>query len=140
MQKILFTFITSFLILTNLYGANFNKKATVEPQLVQQGSSKHWCPVCGMKIEDYYKTSYIAKLKMNGNTRQYCSMRCLVKDMQEYGIDENSIKVLNITDQKYIDAKNAFYVVKSKVLGTMGKVSKLAFENIEDANSFQKKI
>ncbi|MEA3353953.1 MAG: nitrous oxide reductase accessory protein NosL [Campylobacterota bacterium] len=130
-----------FLLVTvTVQGALFNKKATVEPVLIQKGSSKHWCPVCGMKIKDYYKTSYISKLKMNGNPRQYCSARCLVVDMKEYGIERTSIKVVDAKTQKYIDAQKAFYVLGSKVAGTMSKKSKLAFENKKDAQEFMKKF
>ncbi len=129
----------SLLVFASLLNANtFLKKATVVPQLVQEGESKYWCPVCGMKIEDYYKTSYTAKLKMNGNNRQYCSIRCLVTDMQEYGIDEKSISVVDAKTQKYIMAKDAFFVVGSKISGTMSKDSKLAFKEEKDALEFKK--
>ncbi|MEA3383867.1 MAG: nitrous oxide reductase accessory protein NosL, partial [Campylobacterota bacterium] len=126
------------LICSSSVNAQFLKKATVPVELVQSGDAKHWCPVCGMKIENYYKTSYIAKLKMNGLNRQYCSIRCLVVDMQEYGIDENSIKVVDAKTEQYIDAKTAYYLINSKIMGTMTKVSKLAFKEKKDALEFKK--
>jgi len=126
-------------VFTTLNAAKFLKKATVVPELVQQGEGRQWCPVCGMKIKSFYKTSYIAKLEMNENIRQYCSIRCLVSDMQEYGIDKESIKVLDVATQKYIKAKDAYFVVKSKIMGTMSRVSKLAFQNESDAKKFKKK-
>ena len=138
-KKILLSIVLASTLVTSLSAAKFLKKATVIPELVQQGEGKQWCPVCGMKIESYYKTSYIAKLEMNDNLRQYCSIRCLVMDMEEYGIDQNSIKVIDVTSQKYIYAKDAYYVVKSKIMGTMTKVSKLAFKNKSDAVKFKKK-
>ncbi len=128
-----------FISLISLQGVVFEKKATVSPVLVQQEKGKFWCPVSGEKIEDFYKTSYIAKLKMNGNNRQYCSLRCLVIDMDEYGIDLDSIEVLDITSQKYIKAKSGYFVVGSKVDGSLSSVSKLAFQNINDAQQFVKK-
>jgi len=66
-------------------------------------------------------------------------MRCLVVDMQEYGIDRSDIKVIDASTQKFIDAKEAFYVLGSKVKGTMSKISKLAFASKEDAYKFVKK-
>jgi nitrous oxide reductase accessory protein NosL len=59
--------------------------------------------------------------------------------MQEYGIDANDIKVVDASTQKIIDAKDAFYVMGSKIKGTMSKVSKLAFASEEDAKKFVKK-
>lgn len=122
-----------------LYGVGFNKKATVEPLLVQAQNGNQWCPVSGEKIKDFYKTSYTAKLKMNGNNRQYCSLRCLVMDMKEYGIDINTIQVLDISTQKYIDVEDAYFVVGSGVNGSLSRVSKLAFKTQKDAQKFIKK-
>ncbi len=139
LKKKFFLGLLMLIVGTVVYGVSFSKNATVEPLLVQAEVGKQWCPVCGMKIEDYYKTSYIAKLQMNGSIRQYCSMRCLVVDMQEYGIDEKSIKVLDVKTQEYIQAKNAYFVVDSKVAGTMSKSSKLAFKTKKDAQEFTKK-
>ena len=71
--------------------------------------------------------------------RQYCSIRCLAVDMQEYNISLDNVIVVDAKTQKLINAKNAFYVVNSKVKGTMSKVSKLAFKNKKDALEFIKK-
>ena len=122
----------------HLEAKSFSKTASTSPILVQDGKAKHWCPVCGMSIKMFYKTSHTSKLQ-NGNKRQYCSIRCLAVDMKEYGIDTNDIKVVDINTQKLIDAKSAFYVVGSKVKGTMSKVSKLAFNSKDEALSFVKK-
>ncbi len=131
------TLFTLFLSL-NLNAASFSKVATDAPVLIQKGHEKHWCPVCGMSIKAFYKTSHTSKLQ-NETSRQYCSMRCLGGEMQEYGIDASSIKVVDIKSEKLIDATTAFYVVGSKVQGTMTKVSKLAFKNESDAKEFAKK-
>ena len=126
------------LLIFNLNGADFSKKSTINPLLVQNGDIKYWSPIYGLKIEDYYKTSFIAKLKMSGIDRQYATIRGLIIDMEEYGIDSTSIKALNITTQKYINAQNCFFVVKSRVIGTMGKISYLAFQNKKNALNFIK--
>ena len=138
LNKILY-FLFIFIISTNTYAnSNFSKKATSKPVLIQKGEEKHWCPVCGMSIKKFYKTSHTSTLQ-NGTPRQYCSIRCLAKDKEEYGIDSKNIKVINTKTEKLINAKSAFYVVGSKIPGTMSKVSKLAFEKKEDAKEFIKK-
>jgi nitrous oxide reductase accessory protein NosL len=119
----------------SLSAQEFSKAASVEPLLIQKGSEKHWCPVCGMNLKMFYKTNHTSKLH-NGTKRQYCSMRCLVVDMQEYGIDTNDIQVVDASTQKMIDAKKAYYVLGSKIDGTMSKVSKLAFALKSNAEAF----
>ncbi len=137
-KNIFSIFLTLFLSFTPMFGDNFSKKASVKPLLIQKGEAKQWCPVCGMNIKMFYKTSHISKLH-NHKDRQYCSMRCLTVDMQEQKIDKNSIRVVDAKTQKYINAEKAFYVVGSSVRGTMSRVSKLAFEKKEDAKKFIKK-
>jgi len=137
--KKLFILIT-FLIFQSfaLNATDFSKVSTLEPILTQKGPEKHWCPICGMDIKMFYKTSHASKLH-NDTPRQYCSMRCLVVDMQEYGIDTNNIQVIDAKSEKLIDANTAFYVVGSKIQGTMTKLSKLGFKNEADAKEFVKK-
>ena len=132
-------FFVGFLLLAGfVYGAEaFSKVATVKPVLVQDGKEKNWCPICGMNLKMFYKTSHIAQLP-NGKKRQYCSIRCLAKDMQEYDIDLKTIKVVDAKTQKIIQASSAYYVVGSRVFGTMSKISKLAFANKQDAKNFKK--
>jgi len=120
-------------------GNNFTKKASGEAQLIQDGKEKMWCPVCGMNLKMFYKTSHAAQHK-DGKNRQYCSMRCLLVDMQDHEIDLKTIKVVDISSEKLIDAITAYYVIGSKVPGTMTKVSKLAFDKKEDAQAFVDKM
>ena len=110
----------------------FSKMATTKPVLVQKGNKKMWCGVCGMNLKMFYKTSYIA------GDRQYCSIRCLVADMKKEHINLDSVKVIDVTTQKPILAKDAFFVIGSDVKGTMSLVSKLAFSSKSDANKFIK--
>jgi nitrous oxide reductase accessory protein NosL len=135
----IFTLITLILFSSiNLNAKSFSKEATSEAVLVQKGEEKHWCPVCGMNLKKFYATNYTAQLK-NKTQRQYCSMRCLVVDKQEYGIDDESIKVVDVSTQKFIKAKTAYYVLGSKIKGTMSKISKLAFASKNEAIKFSKK-
>jgi nitrous oxide reductase accessory protein NosL len=117
----------------------FSKAATLKPVLTQKGKEKNWCPICGMDIKNYYKTSHASKLH-NQRDRQYCSMHCLAVDMQEYGIDETHIKVIDAHTQKFIDAHKAFYVIGSKVNTSMTNLSKLAFEEKQNAQKFMEKF
>lgn len=133
MKSILSILLLLFLS-TNLV-ADFTKSATIKPELIQEGAKKEWCSVCGMKIEEYYKTSHTAKIH-NHKNRQYCSIRCLAVDMQEHDIKLEDIKAVDVLTQKLIYAKSAFYVVDSDVKGTMSKVSKLAFSSREEAEDF----
>jgi len=135
MKFILMLVMALFLTVLSLYAEGFTKSATVKPELVQKGSQKEWCPVCGMSIEAFYKTSHASKIH-NHKDRQYCSMRCLAVDMQEHEINLDDIKVVDVATQKLIYAKSAYYIVGSDVQGTMSKISKLAFGDKEAAEDF----
>ena len=136
MLKKLLLAISFFLLFTtqNLVADSFIKAATIKPELIQSGSQKEWCPVCGMKLESFYKTSHAAKV--NHIDKQYCSLRCLAVDMQEHKIDTNDVKVVDVVSQKLIPAKDAHYVVGSDIKGTMSRVSKLAFASSDAAEDF----
>jgi nitrous oxide reductase accessory protein NosL len=123
----------------NLNAKSFSKVASKEPLLVQKGHEKHWCPVCGMNLKMFYKTNHTSQL-LNKTQRQYCSMRCLVMDKEEYGIESSSIQVIDASSEKLIDASSAYYVLGSKVKGTMSKTSKFAFAQESDAKIFAKNI
>lgn len=131
MKKILLSIL---LVFGALFAADFDKKAQNNPTFVQSGEGKEFCPVCGMSLKNYYKTSYT--YEKDGKNFQYCSMRCLISDNKNLDIDK--IKVVDAKTEKLINAKNAFYVIKSDVPGTMAKFSKLAFENENDAKEFSK--
>jgi nitrous oxide reductase accessory protein NosL len=106
----------------------FSKVASDEPTLIQEGAKKHWCPVCGMSLKKFYKTSHTRDKK------QFCSMRCLAVDATSV----DNIKVVDAKTEKLIDAKSAFYVVESDISGTMSEVSKIAFATEADAKAFAK--
>jgi nitrous oxide reductase accessory protein NosL len=99
---------------------------------------KLWCPNCGMNLVTFYKTSHAIKLK-DGSFKQFCSMHCLVESLKKYKDKIVDILVVDAKTNKFINAKNGFYVVGSKIKGTMTKNSKYAFLNEEDAKKFQKK-
>lgn len=139
-KNTLFFIVLSFLTL-NIYANStetFSKEATKDVVYTQKGDEKKWCPICGNDLKKHYKTSHTSKLQ-NASPRQYCSIRCLAKDEMEYGVDKNSIQALDVISEKFIDAKSAYYVLGSKIKGTMSQKSKLAFLNKDEAIDFIKK-
>ncbi len=132
-----------FLVLVTVLGLqasakNFSKMSK-NPTLLQSGKAKMWCHVCGMSLKMFYKTSHAVKLK-DGSVRQYCSIRCLVVDYPKIKDKIKEILVADAKSGKLIDVNKAFYVVGSKVKGTMSKVSKVAFAKEVDAKAFQKEF
>jgi nitrous oxide reductase accessory protein NosL len=103
--------------------------------LVQKGDAKAFCPECGMTLSMFFKTNHIATA--NSDAKQYCSIHCLVEDMQK-GTKLTDIKVVDTKTLKIIDALHATYVVGSNKKGTMSMVSKYAFANVADAEAFAK--
>jgi len=114
-------------------------KATI----LQSGEDKMYCRNCGMNLPKFYKTSHTVKLKDN-TYRQYCSIYCLAEEMEFTVLrgKKDTIKnilVVDVSTNKYIDAKKAFYITGSKIKGTMTTVSKYAFKLKKDALKFQDK-
>ncbi|SFP87746.1 nitrous oxide reductase accessory protein NosL [Hydrogenimonas thermophila] len=139
MRKIVVSLVLLLSLSFTLQAANFSKVAEGTPHLIQEGSQKMWCPVCGMNLKMFYKTSHAVVLK-DGKKKQYCSIRCLVAD---WPIIKDKIKEILVVDAKtgeLINAKSAYYVVGSKVKGTMSMVSKIAFAKEKDAKAFQQKF
>ena len=103
-------------------------------KILQSGKETKYCSNCGMDLVMFYRTNHAAKV--DGKTRQFCSIHCLAEVMQS-GAKVSDIKVVDAKSLKWIDAKKAFYVVGSEVRGTMSKTSKYAFANYSDAKEFQ---
>ena len=135
LKKLLLSTVILLFSSTLTSAIGFEKRASIEPVLVQDGLKREWCPVCGMNLKMFYKTSHILEDK-NQKNRQYCSVRCLAVDTEDKEIDFNNVKVIDVLTQKPIPAKSAFYVVGSDIKGTMSKVSKLAFSDKEAAEDF----
>jgi len=139
MKKIIVALVVLFGFSFSLQAGSFSKVADMKPHLIQDGSQKMWCSVCGMNLKMFYKTSHAVVLK-DGKKKQYCSIRCLVAD---WPILKDKIKKILVVDAKrgeLINAKSAYYVVGSKVKGTMSMVSKIAFAKEGDAKAFQKEF
>ena len=110
------------------------QKATI----LQKGKAKMFCPECGMTLPMFYKTNHAATL--NGEVKQFCSMHCLVEAGLNNDRGVQNIKVVDVTSLKFIDARNATYVVGSSKKGTMTMNSKYAFAHKSDAKKFAKQF
>jgi hypothetical protein len=108
------------------------EKATI----LQKGAAKMFCPKCGMTLPMFYKTNHVATDE-KGVVKQYCSIHCLAEDALSNKLSD--MKVVDNSTLKFIPVNKAFYVVGSKVKGTMTMVSKYAFGTKEGAKEFQKK-
>lgn len=114
----------------------FEKKSSGEPQLIQDGPHKEWCPVCGMKLRMFYRTSHALKLS-GGVNKQYCSIRCMLQDYEGLQDIVKEILVVDAKTERLTNALNAYYVVGSSAPGTMTSVSKIAFADLSDAEDFR---
>jgi len=106
-------------------------KATI----LQEGKAKMFCPECGMTLPMFYRTNHVATV--NGKVKQYCSIHCLVDDMN-HGAKLTNIQVVDTNSLKFIDASKAYYVIGSHKKGTMTRVSKYAFATKAEAEAFAK--
>ncbi|MEA3499060.1 MAG: nitrous oxide reductase accessory protein NosL [Campylobacterota bacterium] len=100
--------------------------------ILQDGKNKKYCPICGMTLPMFYKTNHAAK--HNEKNHQYCSIVCAVEDSLMNNKKLTDFKVVDNTTLKFIDSKDAYFVVGSKMPGTMSVVSKYAFGTKEAAN------
>lgn len=143
LSKLVKLSIAGLVITSSLVAANAGKMPkmfqSVNPAdatLVQTGKTKKFCPLCGMTLPMFYKTNHSAT--HNHEAKQYCSLHCVVEDIETNKADLKDIKVVDVTSLKFINANKAFYVVGSKKKGTMSMVSKYAFASKEDAVKFAK--
>ena len=113
----------------------FQTVAKKDAILVQEGKNKNSCAICGMNLTKFYKTSHI--VVHEDKPVQYCSLHCLADHLGE-GVEVKNPKVVDVKSLKFIPVLEAYYVVGSDVHGTMSRVSKYAFQNLEDAKKFQK--
>lgn len=116
-------------------GAAAFDKSVENPVILQKGEGAAWCPVCGMSLKMFYKTSHAAT-EADGQTRHYCSIRCLAAE-HAHNLP-STIKAVDAGSAKLIDARTATYLIGSDIPGTMSMTGKLAFAAKADAEAFQK--
>ncbi|WP_228026590.1 nitrous oxide reductase accessory protein NosL [Campylobacter californiensis] len=122
-----------FMILACIVGAlQAAMFQSVEPDkstLIMQGNAKEYCPNCGMDLAKFYKTNH------THNGKQYCSMHCLHEATK--GTMPKDVMVVDTKNLNFIDASKAYYVVGSRMKGTMTQNSKYSFLTEDDAKEFQ---
>jgi hypothetical protein len=101
---------------------------------LQEGENRLNCPECGMKLPMFFKTNHAAT--SNGKVKQYCSIHCLADDKKNHKSQLSNMKVVAVDTLKFIDVKDAIYVVGSEKKGTMSGLSKYAFEGRMSAKRF----
>jgi len=138
MRKILFSLFVIMSCFTFANAAMFQSVPASKAQLLQKGAQKAFCNICGMNLVMFYKTNYVAVV--NGKTKQYCSIHCLVEDRDKNGANLKNIKVVAADTLKLIDADKAYFVVGSSKKGTMSMVSKYAFSTLKAASKFAAKF
>jgi len=117
---------------------NYRMVPMAKAQILQEGPEKMYCPKCGMTLPMFYRTNHAAKV--DGKTEQFCSMYCLIEEMNS-GKKVTDVQVVDNTTLKFIPAEKAFYVVGSSKPATMAKkVSKYAFGTEEAAKAFAEKF
>jgi nitrous oxide reductase accessory protein NosL len=114
----------------------FQSVSVEQATLLQRGDAKMFCPQCGMNLPMFYKTNHVAEV--DGKTKQYCSLHCLVEDKEINHKTLKNIRVVDVTTLQFIPVEKAFYVVGSDVKGTMSMTSKYAFGTREAADAFAK--
>ncbi len=132
MRKLLLSLLTISALCTTS-GLAMDKKQMKNPRAVsasqatilQNGKNKMYCSICGMTLPMFYKTNHAATY--NGKQYQYCSIVCAVEDAVVNNKKLTNFKVIDNTTLKFIDSTDAYYVVGSKMPGTMSVVSKYAF-------------
>ena len=124
-----FRVILTLLCLWNFASAEmFQSVSEANATLIQSGKDKYSCPNCGMHLIKFYKTSHTHE------NHQYCSIHCLYE--ATLGVIPEDAKVADTITLELIDVKKAFYVVGSKVKGTMTRTSSYAFGSEKDARTF----
>ena len=137
MRKIFFLAFLLFFINLHAHEEFTKQTNNKDAMIMQDGEGKEFCPICGMKLKNFYKTTH-ASVDKNGEKKHYCSMRCLIVDNNKSGANLDEAMVVDSKSEKIINAKTAFYVVGSDVAGTMSATSKLAFSDKNDALEFIK--
>lgn len=122
-----------------LFSCDGNSKENESTQIdinVASITSKMGCENCGMNLKKFIATGHAIKLK-NDESHFYCSINCSSIALDKFGENANTVYGIDYGLTKYFPAKNLNYVIGANLKGTMTKVSKFAFVDIEKAKSFQ---
>jgi nitrous oxide reductase accessory protein NosL len=109
-------------------------------KIVEPVDNKDACPVCGMYAARFPKNKCQLQTK-DGEVLHFCCTQCLfefVKNSGKYKHPEPMATLVWVVDYEsgnWIYAKNAYYVIGTKVQGPMGKEA-FPFVNVENARNF----
>ncbi|NOG97215.1 MAG: hypothetical protein HND52_04480 [Ignavibacteriae bacterium] len=95
------------------------------------------CENCGMNLKKFISTNHALKMK-NGDTHFYCSINCSTIGIDEMKEEAEAVYAIDYNSTKFVNAETAHYVVGSSLKGTMTRISKFTFENLDDAEEFSK--
>jgi nitrous oxide reductase accessory protein NosL len=121
---------TSFIILwfSFLLAPFFGTDAKEEPK---------WCPLCGMNLKMYHQTNNQLTF-FDGTKTQTCSIFCAAQIYEKRAVEIDRWEVMDYSNQIFIDAKKAHWLMGSDVPGVMTALSKIAFASLEDAQKYLK--
>lgn len=116
--------------------AQIDFRVVENPTLLMDGVAKMFCPVCGMNLGQFYKTSHAAEV--GDKSHQYCSFHCMVEESMSKNSDPVKPKVVDTNTLEFIDATTAYYVYGSSKPATMSAISSYGFGSKEAADTFAK--
>lgn len=96
-----------------------------------------WCPLCSMNLKMYWKTNHRLTLA-DGTQVQTCSLHCAAQVYADKSGEIVKWEVVDYQTQAFVEAKEALFLIKSSLPGTMTAVSKLAFGSRAEAARYQK--
>ena len=113
---------------------NNGKKLTHSHTGTNKDEHSYDCIHCGMPTQEFPK--WQSRILTNVGEKRTCSPRCMFIAVLEKDVkDVQNIWVKEYYEQKEIDARQAFYVIGSDILGPMGK-GLVPFKTKDDAQEF----
>jgi len=100
-----------------------------------QGEPK-WCPLCSMNLRMFWKTNHRLTFA-DGTKAQTCSIHCAAIIYQKRAAEIDKWEAVDYDTERFINAKEAYFLIGSDLPGTMTAVSKLAFKSERTAKEYQ---
>jgi hypothetical protein len=90
-----------------------------------------------MNLKMYHQTNNRLTFS-DGTEVQTCSIFCAAQIYEKRAAEIDRWEVVDYETKKWIDARNAHWLVGSDIPGVMTAISKIAFSSLEDAQKFLK--
>ena len=122
----------------------FSTTVPLAAQQIPEPAPRDSCPVCGMFVAQY--PNWVATvLYQDGVSHHFDGAKDLftyLLDMKKWAQGRDAVTIQSITVKEYyglnrIDARTAFYVIGSDVLGPMGH-ELIPLKTLEDAKEFMR--